>query len=114
MLATTETITLYRRTYDQKAEHDSYLQWEIKGVSWFSKWVIGTEGKGAGDRSEYMVRIPTKVSLPTEIQTGDMIARGVCPPITHQKELAGREHFTVTSVGDNRRGGLPHWAVRGG
>ena len=113
MLACTETITILQLEYDTSLDKDVYKSWVVSGVSWFSKLIVGLDGKGLSGKSEYKIRIPASVGLPTIVQPGDIIVRGNAGVVKSAADFERLEHFKVLSVGDNRRGGLPHWAVRG-
>lgn len=113
MLGCTETITIVRMVYHAALDRDEYTSHIIHGVSWFGKLVVGLEGKGLTGKSEYHVRIPSTVTLPVEIGVGDTIIHGAVGKIEGAADFQELPHFTVLSVGDNRRGGRPHWAVRG-
>lgn len=113
MLDCTETITIVQLGYDVATDKDIYKSWIVSGVSWFSKQVVGIDGKGLTGKSEFKVRVPASVGLPTVIKPGDIIVRGNAGIVKKSENYKGLEFFTVLSVGDNRRGGIPHWAVRG-
>ena len=62
------------------------------------------------------VRIPAEVMPDVTIKNGDFIVRGKVDVLGKQADLKGLEHFTVLSIGDNRRSKrryLRHWAVSG-
>lgn len=113
MLACTETITILQLRYDSDTDKDVYKSWIVNGVSWFSKLVVELDGKGLAGKSEFKVRIPASIALLTMIQPGDIMVRGNAGIVQKAADFKDMEHFTVLSVGDNRRGGVPHWAVRG-
>lgn len=113
MLACTETITIVQLDYDVATDRDVYKSWIVSGVSWFSKLVVGLDGKGLAGKSAFKVRIPVSVDLPTVIKPGNIIVHGNAGAVQKSGDYEGMEFFTVLSVGDNRRGGVPHWVVSG-
>jgi len=113
LLACIETITVLQLDYDATLDKDVYKSWIVRDVSWFSKLIVGLDGKGLTGKSEFRVRIPSSIALPTTIQPGDIIVRGNAGIVQKAADFKDREHFTVLSVGDNRRGSIPHWAVSG-
>ena len=109
MIACDQTITLVKHVTEK--DGDTYTCTTVNGASWFSKTVITTSGDGAKPANTYDVRIVGNVDIdPTP---GDYIALGVVDGITKPADLKGKTHFRITSVGDNRRGSLPHWRVGG-
>lgn len=108
MIACNETITLVKHTTD--TDEDVYTCTTVTGASWFYKTVITTSGDGAKPANTYEVRVFSDEITPAP---GDYIARGEVKDITKPSDLKAIEHFRITSVGDNRRGGLPHWRVSG-
>lgn len=113
MLACTETITIVQSDYDAATDRDVYKSWVVNGVSWFSKLIVGLDGKGLAGKSEFKVRIPASAGLPTVIKPGDIVVRGNAGAVQKSEDYKGMEFFTALSVGDNRRGGVPHWVVSG-
>ena len=90
----------------------------IVGVSWFAKFTIvpsvrmGDNGLTA--ENVVKVRIPAENMPPDALpQNGDYLVRGVLASVASSDDLKPYEHFKVMTVGDNRRGNLKHWAVRG-
>lgn len=109
MLACDETITVVR--YDGEA----YACTAIRGASWFEKLRVSVQDKGLASANTLSVRIPAG-RLPEGFlpRVGDTVVRGaVTAPITKPADLAAYRHFTVTGVGDNRRGRLAHVVVTG-
>lgn len=109
MLACDQTITLIKHITETEGER--YTCQTVSGASWFSKTVIVTSGDGAKPSNTYDVRIYGNVDIAPA--PGDYIARGVVNGITKPADLKDFEYFRITSVGDNRRGGLPHWRLSG-
>ncbi|WP_317853797.1 DUF6751 family protein [Chakrabartyella piscis] len=114
MLGADQTITIIQKSYDLEEDLDVYEAYSIEGVSWFSKMIAAVQDKGLTSGNTFVVRIPESVELPCDIKIGDLVVHGVVSAITKQADLAGMEYFTVLSVGDNRRGKLPHIAIKGG
>lgn len=108
MLACTETVTLVKH---YKEDADRYVCYVLKQASWFAKTVIVTSGEGAKPANTFDVRIFGVV--PTIPAPGDYVVKGTVEDVTKPADLKGREYFRITSVGDNRRGMLPHWRVAG-
>jgi len=117
MLACTETITVVQYVYDKETDTDAYTCTVIEGVSWFGKLVAAVENKGLTGAAKITVRIPEERIPPgVTLKRGDYVARGAIKSVERQADLEGMEHFTVLSVGDNRRSkgkALRHWVVSG-
>ncbi len=109
MLACDQTITLVQHIAEENG--DVYKCVTVDGASWFSKTVITTSGDGAKPANTYEVRVLTGADLAPS--PGDYVVRGVVKSITKPADLKGAEYFRITSVGDNRRGSLPHWRLSG-
>lgn len=109
MIACTETITLIQHTTD--TDKDLYTCEVVTASSWYAKTVISTSGDGAKPANSFEVRVFGPMKLAPRV--GDYVARGVAAEITKPADLKGVEHFRITSVGDNRRGGMPHWRLSG-
>lgn len=113
MLLCNERATLVQIHSGKDGEH--YTCTELVGVSWYGKTVIISTEKGAKPQNTYQVRIPAS-RMPQDVvpKAGDFVVRGVVRNVTAApQDLQGYEYFAVTAVGDNRRGRLSHWAVRG-
>lgn len=109
MIACTETITIIQHATD--TDKDLYICEVVTESSWFAKTVINTSGDGAKPANSYEARVFGALSISPRV--GDYVARGVVKEITKPSDLKEIEHFRITSVGDNRRGGLPHWRLSG-
>lgn len=109
MIACDQTITLVK--HNTETDGDAYTCETVNGVSWFSKTVITTSGDGAKPANTYEVRIIGNTDISPA--PGDYVVRGIVKDITKPSDLKGAEYFRITSVGDNRRGSLPHWRVSG-
>ena len=109
MLACNETITLVQHTADN--DRDTYNCIAVAGASWYAKTVIVTSGDGAKPANSYEVRIFGELAAAPK--PGDYVVRGTIESVTKPTDLKGHEYFRITSVGDNRRGGLRHWRVSG-
>ncbi len=114
MLGADQTITIIQKSYDLEADLDVYEAYSIEGVSWFSKMIATVQDKGLTSGNTFVVRIPSSVELPCTIKIGDLVVHGAVSSISKISDLAGREYFTVLSIGDNRRGKLSHIAIKGG
>lgn len=132
----TETITVYNHQIDTSTGDEVYSATTITGVSWHFHDAASPQTKGMKEADGCTVRIPTtaeatKAYLPPAeyatadpdaaytLQPGDIIVRGEGPSGSGIRPAeilaAGHEHFTVTSVTDNRGTGRqsPHWKVVG-
>lgn len=109
VIACDQTITLVQHTTEN--DGDTYTCTPLEGASWFSKTVITTSGDGAAPANTYEVRIFSGSNIAPK--PGDYVARGIVKDVTKPADLKSVEHFRIKSVGDNRRGGLPHWRVSG-
>ena len=114
MLACTETVTLVHPLRED--DGDSYRCTVIHGASWYRKAVVSLDGDGARPVPVCKVRIPAE-NMPDWIspEEGDYLVRGELAAVGRAPaDLEGREYTLLTSVGDNRRGRFPHWALAGG
>ena len=109
MIACTETITIIKHTAD--TDKDLYTCAVVTESSWYAKTVISTSGDGAKPANTFDVRVFGALSISPAV--GDYVARGIVKSITKPADLKSVEHFRITSVGDNRRGSLPHWRLSG-
>lgn len=109
LLGCTETVTL---VHHNKDEEDTYTCTIVNNASWFSKVTISTSGDGAKPVNTYESRLFGEVVGATP-STGDYLVKGIVTGIEKPSDLKGLEHFRITAVGDNRRGGLGHWRVSG-
>lgn len=109
MLACDQTITIVQHVAN--AEGDSYACTVCHGASWFAKTNITTSGDGAKPSATYEVRIMGAVG--GAFSLGDYVVRGEIAEVGKPADLKSREHFRITSIGDNRRGILPHWRLSG-
>ena len=107
-----QAITLIK--HEKASEGDFYTCYAIPEASWFSSLSISSSGDGAQPVNSFTCRIPAK-HMPTGISPspGDYVVRGTLAAMTMPGDLKDREHFRITSIGDNRRGLLSHWKVIG-
>ncbi len=110
-----ESVTLIRHIRD--IDGDRYEPVILRGVSWYGKLRISPSESGAAAVNEITVRVPKEV-MPEGIapEVGDYLAREEIDSNTEldfEKVSALKELFEVLSVGDNRRGHLPHWRISG-
>lgn len=107
-----QVITLVKHIKTDTA--DKYACYSLNNASWHSAVSIVTSADGAKPTNTYTVRIPEE-DIPTGKfpDLGDYVVRGVIASVTRPADLVGREHFRITAVGNNLRGGLPHWRVSG-
>lgn len=113
MLGCTETVTFVRLVKGK--DDDAYETRTLSGVSWFNKTRIMAEGTGVVYDNVVYIRIPAEAMpadwLPAE---GDHVFHGEpSGSITTPAQLAAYKPRKVMTVGDNRRGGLPHVGVIG-
>lgn len=109
MLHCDQTITLIQHITEN--DRDTYTCRAVTESSWYAKTVITTSGDGAKPSNTYEVRVMGDVDISPS--PGDYVALGVIESINKPSDLKGVEHFRITSVGDNRRGWLPHWRLSG-
>ena len=109
MIACTETVTIIH--HNKNIDNDTYTCTVLNNASWFKKTTISTSAEGAKPSNTYECRIMGADNLPAA--KGDYIALGVVESINKPSELKEIDHFRITSIGDNRRGLLPHWRYSG-
>lgn len=109
MLMCSETVTLVRLD-----ENDEYQCTVIEGASWYGKAQITQQQDGFVGGLVVKVRIPEE-NMPDGVTPGakDVLARGRVETVNTLQDLKRVEHFKIMTVGDNRRGRNPHWAVSG-
>lgn len=115
MLQCTETITVVQEHYDAETDSQTYEATAIRNASWHAKTKIAIEGKGVVSADIVMIRIP-EADMPAGlvIKNNDVVVRGeITTPITKAADLVPYNPMVVMSIGDNRRGRFPHWAVVG-
>lgn len=109
LIGCTETVTL---VHHLKGEEDNYTCTIVKNASWFKRLAITTSGDGAKVGNTYDSRLFGD-DIGIVPSPGDYLVRGVVSAIEKPSDLQGLEYFRITAVGDNRRGGLPHWRASG-
>ena len=109
MLGCTETITLIHHIKD---DDDTYTCHVANKASWFSKNTITTSADGAKPVNTYEVRVFDEFSGVTP-SLGDYVVKGVVDGLATPSELKNKEHFRITAISNNRRGGLAHWRFSG-
>ena len=129
MLLGNETITIYNK------HANGYKRTVLRGVSWYSKQAVSVTKEGLFSADTVIIRIPasiegyvqpkawaqSQIGWPVQhwtLQNGDRIVKGDVPlEITDGKISALEKNYdnviTVMSIGDNRRGKLPHFRVGG-
>lgn len=108
MLGCDKVVTLI---HHDKSEDDVYICTVLEGASWYKKNTITTSGDGAKPANTYEARIMGTADIPAAL--GDYIALGVVESVETPSDLAELDKFRITAIGDNRRGGLPHWRFSG-
>ena len=108
MLGCENTITIIHHNKD--VDGDTYVCTVYDKASWFKKLTISTSGDGAKPVNSYDVRIMGTMDI--DISVGDFVAIGIVGGIKKQSDIKA-DHFRVTAIGDNRRGGLAHWRISG-
>lgn len=120
MLECDKTVTLIH--HEKGVDGDTYLCIPVSSASWFQKTTISTSGDGAKPSNSYECRIMTNdegipifESVINEFipSLGDYVALGVVSGIMKPSDLKNIVCFRITSIGDNRRGFLPHWRLSG-
>ena len=109
MIACDQTITLVHHIAEENG--DAYSCTVLDGASWYSKTVITTSGDGAKPANTYEVRVFGTANISPV--PGDYVVKGIVKSVTKPADLKAVEYFRITSVGDNRRGSLPHWRLSG-
>nr|DAU90829.1 MAG TPA: hypothetical protein [Caudoviricetes sp.] len=110
MIACDEIITVVLHT--QGDDDDTYTCITISNASWFCKTTINTSGDGAKPVNSFDVRF---FETPDGFvpQLGAYVVKGIVEKIDMPSDLDGKEYFRITSIGNNRRGGLSHWRLSG-
>ena len=109
MLECNNVVTIIHHNKD--VDGDSYTCTTMGNASWFKKTSIVTAADGARPSNTYDVRIMTDEYV--YISHGDYVALGIVLDIQKVSDLKNTDHFRITSIGDNRRGRLPHWRLSG-
>lgn len=111
MLGCNVPVTLVRHIGDK--DGDRYECVPVSDVSWFRKEIIAISAEGAKPVNTCVCRIPVS-SLNIAPETGDYLVHGSVQGVNRAPQDFGTlDYMQITSVGDNRRGGLPHWRVSG-
>lgn len=121
MIGCYNTVTLIHHI--KTVDGDVYECIPVSRASWFRKTTISTSGDGAKPSNSFECRIlvdgegiPCFESVKSNEFTpalGDHIAFGIVSGIEKPSDLKNLDCFRITSIGDNRRGGLPHWRLSG-
>lgn len=120
MLECNKTVTLIHHI--KTVDGDVYECIPVSRASWFRKTTISTSGDGAKPSNSFECRImvdeagiPSFESVINEFTPalGDHVAFGIVSGIEKPSDLKNLDCFRITSVGDNRRGALPHWRLSG-
>lgn len=109
MLMCNQTVTLVHHV--KGVDNDTYICTPYGNASWFKKRAISTDGDGAKPSNTYEVRIMGDIEIPVAL--GDFVALGAVSEIEKPADLVNVDHFRITAIGDNRRGGLAHWRLSG-
>lgn len=111
MLACNEVLTLVRHIREK--DGDRYECSAVPCASWFRKEIVAISPDGAKPVNTCICRIPGETVMP-EPHAGDYLVRGIVRDVSRApNDFGGLDYMQITSVGDNRRGGLPHWRVSG-
>ena len=114
-MITNADITIYHETYNPETRLKEWEAAQYPGVNWYGKQAVSVGDTGLNTADSYIVRIPTEDNI--TVKNGDIVVKGlVADPITSPSQLTKKYScFTVTSVGDNRRGsrGMWHWRIEG-
>ncbi len=137
-MITNADITIYNRQYDTEKK-PCFIRHEIKGVSWYAAVKVSEDPSGLSGGNVVKIRIPESAkadgrpalerylppavyrSAPAEkraqywtLENGDYFCKGEGREIEKPSDLKGLESYgQIRSVGDNRRGGLPHIRLEG-
>lgn len=110
MLACDQSITLI------KCDGEKYTATVFDGVSWYDKTKVRVEGAGLVFSNASSIRIPAAAissSAPLP-EVGDQVIHGLLPfgtVVEKPADIAPYHPRKVMTVGDNRRGGMPHLVV---
>lgn len=108
-------ITIYHKAYDPASRLNVWTHTQYVGVNWYGRQQVTVGDSGLNTADSYIVRIPTSADV--QVSNGDVVVKGlVSDKITGSSALTSKYMcFTVTSVGDNRRGSpaLRHWRIEG-
>ena len=110
-MLTNADATIYRRKYNPSTRLDEWEREYLPAVWWHEseQSSITTEGRKTAD--VYTVRIS---DITVQVKKDDYLVRGDCSiQIQTAKDLAGTDHFKVSSANYNRFGGSPHIKVGG-
>lgn len=102
------TLTLIKHV--KTDDGDVYTCHALHNASWFSSVSIVTSGDGAKPVNTYTVRVE---NAPIAPEPGDYVTKAILSELDRISDLKGFEHFRITAVGNNQRGGLPHWRLSG-
>ena len=103
-----ESVTLIR------CDGERYTTVLYGNASWFEKSGIVPSDSGFVSENSVCVRIPARAITAGLPAVGDHILRGIIPAgrtVQSPADLAALGARRILSVGDNRRGGIPHVAV---
>lgn len=109
MLMCNQTVTVVHHV--KGVDDDSYICTPFGGASWFKKLTISTDGDGAKPINTYETRIMSGEDI--TVALGDYVVLGIVSEIEKPSDLETFDHFRITAIGDNRRGGLAHWRFSG-
>lgn len=106
MLNADQTITV------AKTDGEAYTLTEITGVSWFDKLQLVMQGEGMKFANVTRIRIPAAATPAVLPEVGDIVVLGsVTGTPAKPADFAGYRTAKIMSVGDNRRGSLPHVSI---
>lgn len=108
MLGCDNIITLIHHNRD---DDDTYICTVLKNASWFKKITIATTGEGAKPTNTYEARVMGDMDI--NVSPGDFVALGEVESVETRSDFEHLDHFRITAIGDNRRGGMPHWRFSG-
>lgn len=109
MLMCNQTVTLVHHV--KGVDSDTYICTPYGNASWFKKRTISTDGDGAKPINTYETRIMGNVEI--FVSLGDYVVLGIVSSVEKPSDLETLDHFRITAIGDNRRGGLAHWRLSG-
>lgn len=109
MLMCDNTVTIVHHV--KGVDSDTYICTPCGRASWFKKRGITTDGDGAKPTNTYESRIMGNDNI--FVALGDFVVLGIVSDVEKPSDLNDFDHFRITAIGDNRRGGLPHWRLTG-
>ena len=95
-----------------RCDGENYATTVVNGVSWFQKTSQTISGVGLVYEDSTIIRIPADVVPDDMPKIGDQVVKGNLELVPQNpSDLSAYSPQKIMSVGDNRRGSLPHVVV---